>query len=700
MGGIKSLSRWVVTAAVIGLIVGMLGMIPKNVHAEGTNQFNEKQGLTSSTVLYADVLTVGEAIKISVCNNTSISIWNTNATPSNLLDDTQVVTSSAFTANLSCSSSLPNPITGAYSYVPSAIGTYRIQFTGTQSRYDFSVTANNATNPNPTIASGRIWSYRWNMSTGSFAQAEATNADLFILVPAPVNGQNFVWKLDLNNFSGNVYSLAANRLGLDPPYSGISASGGSSSVTPEYPIYLGYPAIAGTASVTVPSISAEQFIDDANEDSIFSPSTTPGVQDTGNFKFTNNVDNANYAITIDTNQDGVYGTGDRLLLGYATNGVNTVNWDGNYPNGSPVPAGVYTAQIQIRTGEYHFIANDVETSGGTTNAGTTWTNGLTIYRALDANTTENTRVYWDDLTELGSEADATANVPSGVISGSTADANSDGKADGFHTWGNFTGTTLGNNNNIDTYVYGPTATKIVTLAVANSESGDADGVTANTEIGAPNNGDGNNDGIEDFLQDNVSSLPNPILNGAYTTISASGCTTNSLSSVSIFAEADLSKADTVYNYPVGLSDFTINCLNPGDTTNVTIYYDKTYDTSKWVARKFIDGAYTNISGAIFGTSVIGGQTVTTLSYSVTDGGSGDADGIANGIIVDPAGPGILGTSNSATSTTPNNPAVPNTGLAWQSQGISYVLLIGSGLLYATYEIRQKYTKRKNLSTDI
>lgn len=376
-----------------------------------------------------------------------------------------------------------------------------------------------------------------------------------------------------------------------------------------------------------------------------------------------------------------------MLLGQAVNGLNTVNWDGNYPNGSPVPAGVYSAQIQIRTGEYHFIANDVETSGGTTNSGVTWQNGLTIYKALNASTTENTTVYWDDLTELSSEADATANVPHGVTSGSTADADNDGRADGYHTWGNFSGTTLGNNNNIDTYVYGPTATKTVTIAVATSEAGDTDGVTANTEIGAPNNSDGNNDGTEDFLQDNVSSLPNTVVGGgAYTTVAVGGCTSNQLSAVSVFAESDLA-SDAGYDYPVGLTDFIIDCLNPGDTANVTIYYDQQYDTSRWVARKYLNGAYAHITGAVFGTASVGGHTVTTLAYSVTDGGPLDADGTANGTIVDPAGPGVTPAAAGSASGSGSTPGAPNTGIQRQSVYLVYAALF-SGLLAVGYAVRR------------
>lgn len=681
---LKMLLELLVMGGALGIMMLSFGV---RVLAEGTHQFNTAQSLTASTTIFADVVNASETINISLCTNATISIWNTNGTPNNSGDDTQVVTNAAFTANLACGSALPNPITGAYEYTPGVAGTFRITFTNTQARYDFSVTANSSTDPDPTVASGRIWSYDWNLSTGSFALSAATDADLYILVPAPVNGQSFVWKLDLNRFSGNAYQLKANNLGLDPPYSGISAAQADSSVTPQFPIYLGYPNAAGTASTTTPNVTAASFIDSASEDNIFSPNATPGVQDTGNFKFTNNVDNANYAITIDTNQNGVYGTGDRLLLGNAVNGLNTVTWDGNYPNGSPVPDGVYTAQIQIRTGEYHFIASDVETSGGTTDSGTTWSNGLTIYRALDSSTTENTTVYWDDMTELSGSDYPTSNVPNGVTSGSTADANSDGRADGFHTWGEFDGDGLGNVNNIDTYVYGPSDTEVVTIAVASSEAADNDGKAASVEVGAPNNGDGNDDGTVDFLQDDVTSLPNSVISNAYNTIEASTCT--SLSNVDIFAENQLSKSDTNFDYPVGLFNFSVTCLTPGATANIKIYYDRVYDVSKWTPRKFVNGNYSTITGATFGTAVVGSTTVTTLSYSVTDGGPLDADGTANGTIVDPIGPGVQGTS------TTSPVSAPATGLKRESITSSLKLLV-LGLLTCVLAIRVKNASRQRV----
>lgn len=673
--------RFILAAlAVLFAVVSALAY-PARVLAEGTEQFNIEQRLSATNDLFADIKTVGETINISVCTNTSISIWNTNGTPNINGDDTALITAAAFTANLACGSALPNPITGAYKYTPASIGTYRIQFTNLQARYDFTVTANSSIDPNPTLAGGRIWSYRWGLDTGTFAESGSTNANLYILVPASVSGEHYVWKLDLNKFSGNVYSIAANSLGLDSPYSGLSATDANSDVTPEFPIYLGFPGVANVTGAITPTVTNARFEDDLGQDNIFSPNGTATIQDTGFFKFDTAVNNGNYAITIDTNQNGVFGTGDRLLLGKTVNGANSVLWDGKYPNGSPVSSGVYNARIQVRLGEYHFISTDAETSGGTTNGGATFANGLTIYQAIDAVTDANTPVYWDDLTELSGDPDATANVPGGVTSGSTADANTDNKADGFHTWGSFVNTGLGNNNNIDTYVYGPSAMASVNIAVAPDEQGDTDGVASGTELGATNFGDGNGDGTSDYLQSNVSSLPNNV-GGNYNTAKAAGGTCGPLSSVAISAENQLSTSDTKYDYPVGLFNYHITCTNPGDTANIVVYYDKVYDTSVWTARKYISGAYSNIPGAVFGTATVGTTSVTTMSYSITDGSALDEDGLANGVITDPVGPGVLGAATVG---------APNTGFHKQSGAMPAALIL-AGILVLSGAL---YVRRKN-----
>jgi hypothetical protein len=653
---------------------------------------NTQQELDASTRVYMDVLNTTETINISLCQGGTLRIYDTEGTPMDISDDTMVQEDTEYMGNVDCEDPLPNPITNAYEYTPGAAGVYRVDLedTGDQHRFDFTVTMNNSVNPNPTQSNGRVWSYEWDLSAdGPTGAADGvTNADLYALVPAPEADENFVWKLDLNNFSGGSYTLAANNVGLDAPYSGISY-GGDSEVTPLYPIYLGYPAIAGDANSTEPVISNLSFLDEDGEDDTFSPGGTNGVQDAGIFSFTSNVANATYAITIDTNQDGVYGAGDRVLLGAATSGVNSVEWDGKYANEEPVAEGNYNARLQLRIGEFHFVADDVETSGGSADSGQTWTNGLTIYKATGPSTQEDTTVYWDDsqLTveayneELDEYYDATpeeafSNLPAGVTSGSTADANSDGIADGFHTWGNFTGDSMGDGNNIDTFVYGASDTDFISMGVASVDGTDEDGVSSSVEYMAQNNGDGNGDGQQDHMQDNVTSLPNPVTD-KYTTLEVAGSDCDSLTGVSILSEGELSRFDNAYEYPVGLLDFNVDCVAPGGTATIKVFYDKQYDTSTWAARKFINNTYSNIAGAVFGTATVGGVTVTTLSYSVKDGGPLDADGLANGVIVDPAGPGTNGT-------VPTTIGAPNTGLGNVSAAMPIATLAAGSFILLSF----------------
>jgi hypothetical protein len=670
-------SGFLVAAA---LVLGASLVVPAAVYAEGTHQVNEMQELSASTDIYADILNAGETLNISLCADTFIRIYDTMGTPADHDDDTIVVDDDEFTANLDCEAPLPNPILNAYKFTPENTGVYRVELNPNDSlyRYDFTVTSNNTTDPNPTNNGGRIWSYMWRFSAteidseDGYPEETSTDADFYALVPAPVEGESFVWKLDLNNFAGGSYRLMANNIGLDAPYSGVSASeeGTDATVTPMYPIYLGFPDIAGDSNTTTPVISAQTFAAD-------------NYNKKGTFEFNSNSDNATYAITIDTNKDGVYGTGDRVLIGDAQAGLNTIEWDGKYADGETVTNGSYNARIQLRIGEFHFVARDVEASGGT-HDGNSWADGLTIYKAVDADTTQNTTVFWDDLTALriyNDETDefnlihddATSNLPNGVLSGSMIDADDDGKADGFHTWGDFNGGGMGDDTLIDTYTYGGSDTEILPITVSWNGDTDADNVSNDVENGAPNNGDGNDDDIPDSQQQNVTSLVNPVTN-SYSTIMIEGdC--ESLSNVSVVSEGSLIQRDGAYDYPLGMFDFDAICTTPGGTSTVTMFYDKVYDTTEWQTRKFINGVYGSIEGAVFGTADINGTIVTTVSYELTDGGELDADGEENGVIVDPAGPAAV-----ALATIPV-PGAPNTGLAQQNvAGYIAAAVVGLGIL--------------------
>ncbi|MGB3199455.1 MAG: hypothetical protein WBA99_01045 [Nodosilinea sp.] len=436
--------------------------------------------------LYVDVVNVGEVINVAACggadaNNLTVEIYR--HAPGSLQNfpppaGTQVLAPTALSTaagKIACNSTLNAPITNPFRFTPTSTGTYEIRIRDTVStegllnRFDITVTPNSATNPDPRANGGRLWAYIMAFNTGSFAQSASTNADYFIVVPGGFLNTNYVWRLDLNNFAGNVYELVANQLGVDSPnglgrdVAGLSVDMANNSLTARYKQYLSYPTVVNPppAPSQVPNISNFRFEDNAGVDYTISPGATNGVQDSGFFKFTTDVDGT-YSVVIDVSNgsggppDGIYGTGDVLLLGKTKVGVETaVPWAGRDNSGNVLPNGNYTAQIRVRVGEYHFVAADAETSGGGAQ------NGLTLFQALSNTTSINTNVYWDDITGLGAAAGGTSNVPNGASSSSPA---------GRHTWGNFTSGGFGNLRYIDTYVYGANNTVEVPAAIAGNDT--------------------------------------------------------------------------------------------------------------------------------------------------------------------------------------------------------------------------------------
>ena len=219
---------------------------------------------------------------------------------------------------------------------------------------------------------------------------------------------------------------------------------------------------------------------------------------------------------------------------------------------------------------------------------------------------------------------------------------------------------------------GNQATTSTTINVGEKDS-DGDGVPDDEEDEAPG-GDGNGDGVPDRLQSTVVTKRNPATGATSTFVVSGDCLV--VDAFDIVQESELSSQDAVFNYPVGLIDFVLDCGQAGDSVEVTVFYDDDYDTSSWLFRKFDDRqrSYRDISSiATFGDATVGGTTVTTVTYSLTDGGANDVDGLANGTIVDPAGP--------ATSTLGGPPAaLAFTGpSAAEKLTLAGLLLVGAGV---------------------
>lgn len=162
--------------------------------------------------------------------------------------------------------------------------------------------------------------------------------------------------------------------------------------------------------------------------------------------------------------------------------------------------------------------------------------------------------------------------------------------------------------------------------------------------------DRNGDGIFDDEQANVASIDQSAITGKIVVLEVDeNCAIDTSGLEKEIAKAD---QDAGFDYPQGIMNFTVDCGDPGyETTVKQYYYD--VDPTGLVMRKYNPSlkAYFTIEGATITTNSAYGHTATVGTYKVKDGGVLDLNGLEDGIIVDPAGPGIA------------KVGTPNTGLA-------------------------------------
>lgn len=119
--------------------------------------------------------------------------------------------------------------------------------------------------------------------------------------------------------------------------------------------------------------------------------------------------------------------------------------------------------------------------------------------------------------------------------------------------------------------------------------------------------------------------------------------TSSSGSITGLAAEAVTPCGTVpgFTFPDGFFSFNVTNIIPGSTVTITITLptDTPKNTRYW---KCINGHWVDVSSLLGDND---GDNVLTLT--LTDGGLGDADGTANGTIVDPGGPGIQATAASA-----------------------------------------------------
>ena len=193
------------------------------------------------------------------------------------------------------------------------------------------------------------------------------------------------------------------------------------------------------------------------------------------------------------------------------------------------------------------------------------------------------------------------------------------------------------------------AVPISGVGVAPPPPEDDDGIDASEEADAPNNGDGNGDGVPDAEQDNVASFRGR--GNTFATLAVPAGTR--LRNVSTTEPRQNDRPALIY--PVGFLSFEIEGLAPGACVSTEIILDP--DTSRRFrsnrARYFKFGPRPGIPSAAYYPFDFDGTTgVTDVSrrndqivYAVTlcDGLRGDDDVTANGRILDPGAPAFAPT---------------------------------------------------------
>ena len=151
----------------------------------------------------------------------------------------------------------------------------------------------------------------------------------------------------------------------------------------------------------------------------------------------------------------------------------------------------------------------------------------------------------------------------------------------------------------------------------------------------------NNDGYFDVYSDTYKMVTNgPLSIGLETFDKATG--------IDRLEHIDADEIADTFGKPddldFGLIQFKIRVDNPGDTATVKIYFSEPVG-KKWYKYDLKDGWSEYTGNVSFGPD---GKSVT---LTLVDGGDMDSDGVANGIIVDPSGPGAVTSVSSGSSGT-------------------------------------------------
>jgi YD repeat-containing protein len=184
---------------------------------------------------------------------------------------------------------------------------------------------------------------------------------------------------------------------------------------------------------------------------------------------------------------------------------------------------------------------------------------------------------------------------------------------------------------------------------ATSGNTDTDGVPDGTESGPGGDDpayDGNGNGIPDYQEAGVTSLPS-VSGGAYATVAGADGSGQTLSNVQAANNPSPGDAPEGIQFPYGFFIFSIdNLANPGDAAVATLYLPKNASLNTYylygptpddTTNHWYEFMYDGETGA----EILQDAARTRVVLHFKDGERGDKDLTANGRIDDPGAPGIV-----------------------------------------------------------
>jgi hypothetical protein len=168
---------------------------------------------------------------------------------------------------------------------------------------------------------------------------------------------------------------------------------------------------------------------------------------------------------------------------------------------------------------------------------------------------------------------------------------------------------------------------------------DGNGIPDDQETDATS--DMNEDGILDVDQETIKCVNTK---GKKSQVGISFEGSDTVLAIEYLAYEDPGSLDSSFgkpnNLPFGLIDFRLRVVKPGDQAVVTVYFsDRAPKEAKWFKYDPIEGVWVDYSAY-----AAMGANKKSITLRLQDGGQGDADGIANGIIVDPSGVAVSSSS--------------------------------------------------------